>query len=122
MRRVAKIVLFLPVTLLMLHALIQHEHDVFSSEETYFVSCKHHFDFLGVFQHAFELDERQNHLEEFQIATESSSDFQLYVIRDVDILLSPSCYTEPVLKPFKEVFAHHFVEKELSQRGPPATS
>lgn len=123
MKRLAKIALILPISLLMLHSLIQHEHKVFNGEEAYFVSCKQHVSFFGIFQHAFELDERQNHLEEFQIESGYSFEFQPVAVNEL-INIPLVQFTEIKLnpRPFLQATFNYCYTSSLSHRGPPSAA
>lgn len=123
MKKLAKIALILPITLLMLHSLIQHEHEIFKGEEAYFVSCEHHISIFGVLQHAFELDERQNHLEEFKLANGYSFEFQA---ADIPNLIIIPVVDQPYVKlnprPFFQASSNYCYTSTLSHRGPPSFS
>ncbi|MTI40707.1 hypothetical protein E1140_14485 [Fulvivirga lutimaris] len=107
----------------MLHTLVQHKHVEMNDGNLYIQSCQHEIDFFGFIKHAFEIDERENHLEEYQVASSENIDFgiatittELYSIANISTDLTESWPEYRVSLPAD------FYIPNLSFRGPPTLS
>ncbi|QSE98211.1 hypothetical protein [Fulvivirga lutea] len=107
----------------MLHTLVQHKHVVVNDGSPYIQSCQHEVDFFGLIRHAFEIDERQNHLEEFEVAQFENIQFENAAV--VIALFSIVNVSSDYIKAWPEYSVSlptDFYIPNLSFRGPPTQS
>ncbi|MEQ8924761.1 MAG: hypothetical protein RLO81_03045 [Fulvivirga sp.] len=123
MKQFAKIFLIVPVMLLMLHTLVQHKHVSPGDGSTYIQSCQHEIDFFGLIKHAFEIDERENHLEEFEVANSENIDLGILAVISQLLFTSRIETKQSTSWPAYSVsLPSIFYIPNLSFRGPPAQS
>lgn len=105
----------------MLHTVVQHKHVDMNAGNFYIQSCQQETGFLAFLRHAFELDRRENHLEDVEIEDTDFHKIDLIPSKDSNLISEIANSPTGVLKwsfvstaPLK---SHKF--SQLTFRGPP---